>query len=141
MSLNHDSSFNQQMSSSLTQQVGTSRHSRVGNNQKNKCSESFFLGDDGGKPLEVHKREQIESRNQFKRDWLAQIDNDRWCQMGNAYTKKEQMYQSRRTVHQRGQSSVSYDIISLNYQSNERGKQLAELDEKAKVLLVKNSSS
>lgn len=76
------------------------------------------------------EREQAYQRRQHQYDNLrqtrAQRDEDRWKQMEDAQREEQQKWEALRGTSKNNQSSVAYDVISMQYYQNQEGHRLAD---------------
>ncbi|KAJ3268889.1 hypothetical protein HDV01_002117 [Terramyces sp. JEL0728] len=126
---------------------------RVGQNTRNHSDLVFKFGNSqgfnsekdrfGAVPvceIEKHrqdlKKAKIQNRMALKREWLSQIEHERWNQMAIGVEKEQHLLETRQKNSKRGSSSVSYNPITLEYLSNDAGKKLLQEDAKAKHRLA-----
>ncbi|KAJ3089047.1 hypothetical protein HK100_007871 [Physocladia obscura] len=75
------------------------------------------------------KKEREAARNLIKRNWLEEVEHNRWVKMAKE-RKREQNWLNRPNATKIGKNSVSYDPITCEYHKNSEGDKLREEDEK-----------
>ncbi|KAI8927793.1 hypothetical protein BC831DRAFT_451094 [Entophlyctis helioformis] len=122
------------------------RQPRVGNNSRNTSDGVFKFGGPMAYPkgravrgdVAKHeklrlqaKRDKIQDRKDFKREWLSSIEKERWENMSKEYVKNEELWKGKHSRSKLGSHSVHYNPITLEYHQTDGGRKLAADDAKA----------